>query len=85
MDYVALGVLVEEMHSGHIDGNLDGISGAGGGVSGNRRDSVLLCKVEVEVDLRTHKLGNIDCRLNDILGMSRNRRLIVVDALGTLR
>jgi len=80
---VTLGILVEEMDSRSVDRNLHGIAGASCGACGNGSDDVLLLKVEVEVNLRTHKLGNVNRSLDNAFGIVLYRKCVVGDALGT--
>ena len=60
-----LGVLIEEVHSVHVETDGDLFTGSGGGSGRNASgESTLFTNGEVEVNFCTHKLGNINVTLN---------------------
>ena len=97
MANAALGVLIEDMATRGVEGNLDGVACAGGGAGGNASDEVGtlvhdldltvtllgLTDVQVQVDLSTHQLGNVNVCLEGSVGVSLDLSGLVIDALGT--
>ena len=56
-----LGILIKDVKSGHVVSNGDGVTCTSGGSRGYAGDQLaLFANVEVEVDLGTHKLGNVN-------------------------
>ena len=79
-----LGILIEDMETAHVEGNLDGVACTRGGSGGYTRDeSGLLTNVKVEVDLSTHKLGYVNVSLKLALGMVSEVDGLIVNSLGT--
>ena len=84
MNDAALGLFIEDVHTGHIECNLDVVARTGGGAGRNTCDQIgLLTYLEVEVDLGAHKLGNINISIGDAVGMCGELHGRVVNALGT--
>ena len=84
------GVLIEEVHSGHIECNLDMVAcaraGAGGYASGEVYRICVLVFLrygEVEVNFCTHKLGNVNVGLNEAIALNSELHRIVEDCFGT--
>ena len=79
-----LGVLVEQVNLGVLDGNLDalvtGVSGGGGLHAGGELEAL---DVDVQEGLGTHHLGNLDVGLNLTVGELLQQTGLVVDVLGT--
>ena len=79
-----LGVLIEEVHSVHIEADGDLFTGSGGGSGRNTSgESTLFTNGEVEVNFCTHKLGNVNVTLNGCAVALGNRELVIVDTLRT--
>ena len=90
MDDAALGVLIKNMHSRGLKGDLDLVAGTRGRARGNAGDDVLAVggilltvKAEVQVDLGTHQLRDLNGRIDDAVGHRADVDGIIVQALGT--
>lgn len=86
-----LGVLIEEVHTRGVDGDLDRIArlrGRAGGDAGNQVDFVaflVFAGLEVEINLRAHQLGKLDVSLDRGIGELGQIKRLVVQQLGTQR
>ncbi len=79
-----LGILIEDMETAHVEGNLDGIACTRGRTRGYTRDeSGLLAYVEVEVDRSPLKLGYVNISVELAVGMVSEMDGLVVNSLGT--
>ena len=83
MNDAALGVLIEYVHTGHIESDLDVVARTGGGARGYARDEVGLAYGEVELYLSAHKLGNINISVNNAVREGGELHGSIMDALGT--
>ena len=79
-----LGVLIEEVHSVHIEADGDLFTCAGGGSGRNASGELaLFTNVEVEVNFCTHKLGNVNVTLDGSAFALSDGELVIVDTFGT--
>ena len=85
-----LGILIKDMNSGCINSNLDLIAGTSGRTGRNSCDNVLAVgsifhtlKAEVEIDLCTHKLGNVDVNVEYGVCHGVKEHRLIVNSLGT--
>ncbi len=85
-----LAILVEDMDTRGIDSNLDVVAGLSGRTRGNSCNNVLIIgsvlhalEAEVEIDLCTHKLGNVNVNLHGGISHGAEVHGLVVDSLGT--
>ena len=59
-------ILIEDVCSRDINGNLNGVACSRSGTGGYASDEVLLINYDIEVYLRTHKLGHLDIGVNEV-------------------
>ena len=83
-------ILVKDMYARGIDSNLDLVAALCSGSRGNAGNDVLAVgcilhslKAEVEINLRTHKLGNVNVNLHNRVGHRGKIHRLVVNSLGT--
>ena len=84
-----LGVLIEDVDSRNVKGQLDVVAGSGNGAGGNAGNEVLgrvriqTVGGDVEVDLGTHQLGDVHVSVDDGVGHGADSNGLILQALGT--